>query len=98
MQPAPDVDLSPVKLCFLQLEDFADVVLWLISLARAGVRFVHLIGRSTSVPLLNLTSHCLPRSATISTMLGCCSLHTAAAALQCCPSAISQNMLLHLSI
>ena len=46
---------------------------------------MHLIGRSTSVPLLNLMSHCLPRSATISTMLGCCSLHTAAAALQCCP-------------
>ena len=74
----------PVKKAFTRLEGFVGVLLWL-SLARAGVRSVHLIGRSTSEPLLNLTTHCLPRSATTSTMLGCGSLQTAAAALQCCP-------------
>ena len=80
---APEIDSSPVKKDFPRLEGFADVLLWL-SAARAGVRSVHSISKSTSVPPLNLTTHCLPRSATISTMLGCCSLHTAAPALQCC--------------
>ena len=97
-QTAPEVDSLLVKKDLTQLEDSPDVLLWL-SLARAGVRSVHLICRSTSVPLLNLTSHCLPRSATTSTIPGCCSLHTAAPALQHCPqTALNHKVLLHATI